>query len=82
MPARTPLRPSSTRHTVRAYQKFLSASVGVTPYSKRIPFDAAIEMADRMMYERKKAHHRVRDETRERRRPTEESQERAWDKPN
>ena len=82
LPAKIEEVRNSARHTARAYLKFLSASVGVTPYSKRIPFDTAIEMADRMMYERKKAHHRVRDETRERRRPTAEPTERAWDKPN
>ena len=39
----------------RAYRKFLTASVGVTPYSANVPFDVAIEQADRVMYERKKA---------------------------
>jgi diguanylate cyclase (GGDEF)-like protein len=39
----------------RAYRKFVAASVGVTPFSVRMPFDAAIEQADRAMYERKKA---------------------------
>jgi len=39
----------------RAYRKFLAASVGVTPYSSRAPFSVAIEQADRVMYERKKA---------------------------
>jgi diguanylate cyclase (GGDEF)-like protein len=39
----------------RAYRKFLTASVGVTPFSSRVPFDLAIEQADRVMYERKKA---------------------------
>jgi diguanylate cyclase (GGDEF)-like protein len=71
----------SPRHKERAYPKFLSASVGVTLYSKRIPFDSAVEMADRMMYERKKAHRQVRDDARGRQRPS-ESTERAWDKPN
>ena len=65
----------------RAYKKFLSASVGVTPYSKRIPFDAAVEMADRMMYERKKAHKETRGEALERPRPR-ETPVREWDKPN
>ena len=79
LPAKIEEVRNSSRHTARAYQKFLSASVGVTPYSKRIPFEAAIEMADRMMYERKKAHHQVRDDSR--RRPA-EPEVRAWDKPN
>ena len=39
----------------KAYRKFLAASVGVTPYSRSVPFDVAIEQADRVMYERKKA---------------------------
>ena len=39
----------------RAYRRFLAASVGVTPFSARVPFDVAIEQADRVMYERKKA---------------------------
>jgi PleD family two-component response regulator len=39
----------------RAYRKFLTASVGVTPFSARVTFDVAIEQADRVMYERKKA---------------------------
>ena len=43
-----------------AYRKFLTASVGVTPFSTRVPFDMAIESADRLMYERKKAHKQMR----------------------
>ncbi len=39
----------------KAYRRFLAASVGVTPYSRTIPFDVAIEQADRVMYERKRA---------------------------
>ena len=39
----------------RAYRKFVAASVGVTPFSVRMPFGVAIEQADRAMYERKKA---------------------------
>jgi diguanylate cyclase (GGDEF)-like protein len=45
----------SPRTAVRAYKKFLAASVGVTPFSTRVPFDMAIETADRVMYERKRA---------------------------
>jgi diguanylate cyclase (GGDEF)-like protein len=81
LPARIEEVRNSPRHTARAYRNFLSASVGVTPYSKRIPFDSAVEMADRMMYERKKAHRRIREDTRERQRPSDPA-ERAWDKPN
>ncbi len=81
LPAKIEEVRNSPRHQTRAYRKFLSASVGVTPYSKRIPFDSAVEMADRMMYERKKAHRRVREDTRERQRPS-ETADSAWDKPN
>lgn len=45
----------SPRTAARAYRKFLAASVGVTPFSTRVPFDMAIETADRVMYERKRA---------------------------
>jgi diguanylate cyclase (GGDEF)-like protein len=82
LPAKIEEVRNSSRQGDRAYKKFLSASVGVTPYSNRIPFDRAVEMADRMMYERKKAHQRVREDTRDRRRPDHPSEERAWDKPN
>ena len=44
----------------RPYRKFLTASVGVTPFSTRVPFDMAIAAADRLMYERKKAHKQAR----------------------
>jgi diguanylate cyclase (GGDEF)-like protein len=71
----------SSRHMERAYGKFLSASVGVTPYSTRIPFDSAVEAADRIMYERKNAHRQVRNDARERQWPNTPT-ERAWDKPN
>ena len=81
LPAKIEEVRNSARQGDRAYKKFLSASVGVTPYSNRIPFDRAVEMADRMMYERKKAHQRVREDTRDRRRADPPS-ERAWDKPN
>ncbi|MFN2387142.1 MAG: diguanylate cyclase domain-containing protein [Thermoanaerobaculia bacterium] len=47
----------------KAYRRFLAASVGVTPYSSRLPFDFAIESADRVMYERKKAHKEMRGAT-------------------
>ncbi len=71
----------SPRNSGRAYEKFISASVGVTPYSKRVPFDAAVEIADKMMYERKKAHKQTRSDVMERPRPR-ETPPRAWDKPN
>ncbi len=54
------------RNTARAYRKFLAASVGVTPFSSRVPFDLAIETADRVMYERKKALKQMRGDPLER----------------
>lgn len=51
----------------QAYRKFLTASVGVTAFSMRVPFDMAIESADRLMYERKKAHKQMRGTTDSRR---------------
>jgi diguanylate cyclase (GGDEF)-like protein len=42
------------------YLKFLAASVGIHPYSKRMSLDVAIAQADRVMYERKRAHREMR----------------------
>ncbi len=81
LPAKIEEVRQSPRHSARVYRKFLSASIGVTPYSKRIPFDAAVEMADRMMYERKNEHRQVREDTRGRERPG-EPPDGAWDEPN
>jgi diguanylate cyclase (GGDEF)-like protein len=50
----------SPRSGGRPYMKFLAASVGVHIYSKRIPLDVAISQADRVMYERKRAHRELR----------------------
>ena len=50
----------SSRSGGRPYMKFLAASVGVHIYSKRIPLDVAISQADRVMYERKRAHRELR----------------------
>jgi diguanylate cyclase (GGDEF)-like protein len=50
----------STRSGGKPYMKFLAASVGVHIYSKRIPLDVAISQADRVMYERKRAHRELR----------------------
>jgi len=44
----------------RAYPRFLAASVGVATFSRRIPIEDAIEKADAVMYERKKAHKEMR----------------------
>ena len=40
----------------KPYLRFLAASVGIHPYSKRLTLDLAIAQADRVMYERKRAH--------------------------
>jgi diguanylate cyclase (GGDEF)-like protein len=44
----------------RAYQRFLAASVGVARFSRRVTIEQAIEKADSVMYERKKAHKEMR----------------------
>jgi diguanylate cyclase (GGDEF)-like protein len=60
LPAKIDEVRQSPRTSARSYKRFLAASVGVTPFSTRVPFDMAIEMADRVMYERKKAHKQMR----------------------
>jgi diguanylate cyclase (GGDEF)-like protein len=75
----------SPRSGVRAYKKFLAASVGVTPFSSRVPFDMAIETADRVMYERKKALKLMRGDPLQREtgpRDTPTGNRRTWDKTN
>lgn len=54
------VKQSPPRSGGRPYMKFLAASVGVHIYSKRIPLDVAITQADRVMYERKRAHRELR----------------------
>jgi diguanylate cyclase (GGDEF)-like protein len=44
----------------RAYPRFLAASVGIAAFSRRVPIEQAIEKADSVMYERKKAHKEMR----------------------
>jgi diguanylate cyclase (GGDEF)-like protein len=44
----------------RAYARFLAASVGIASFSRRVPIEQAIERADGVMYERKKAHKEMR----------------------
>ncbi len=44
----------------RSYQRFLTASVGVARFSRRVSIEQAIEKADGVMYERKKAHKEMR----------------------
>ena len=83
LPAKIEEVRQSPRTAARAYRKFLAASVGVTPFSSRVPFDMAIESADRVMYERKKAHKQMRGDPLERRpRDTPPSARRTWDKTN
>ncbi|MDQ2980213.1 MAG: GGDEF domain-containing protein [Acidobacteriota bacterium] len=72
----------SQRSAPKAYKKFLAASVGVTPYSSRIPFDTAVETADRVMYERKKALKQMRGDPIQRTAPRETPTRRTWDKTN
>lgn len=50
----------SPRLKDRAYHRFLAASVGVARFSRRVPLEQAIEKADGVMYERKKAHKEMR----------------------
>lgn len=47
----------------KSYTKFLAASVGIHPYTRRVPIDVAIAQADRVMYERKRAHRELRGAT-------------------
>ncbi|HEY6066010.1 MAG TPA: GGDEF domain-containing protein [Thermoanaerobaculia bacterium] len=50
----------SGRLRERAYRRFLAASVGVAQFSRRVSIEQAIEKADSVMYERKKAHKEMR----------------------
>jgi diguanylate cyclase (GGDEF)-like protein len=70
------------RTTAKSYKKFLAASVGVTPFSSRVPFDMAIETADRVMYERKKALKQMRGDPLQRGGARETPTRRTWDKTN
>jgi diguanylate cyclase (GGDEF)-like protein len=81
LPAKIEEVRQSPRNAGRAYERFISASVGVTPYSKRIPFDAAVTIADKMMYERKKERKETRGESLERPR-LRETPSRPTEKPN
>lgn len=83
LPAKIEEVRQSPRLVPRAYKKFVAASVGVTPFSTRVPFDMAIETADRVMYERKKALKQMRgDPQRRTARDTPTSTRRTWDKTN
>ena len=50
----------TARLRARAYPRFLAASVGIAAFSRRVPIEQAIEKADSVMYERKKAHKEMR----------------------
>jgi diguanylate cyclase (GGDEF)-like protein len=50
----------SARLRERAYRRFLAASVGVAQFSRQVSIEQAIEKADGVMYERKKAHKEMR----------------------
>lgn len=60
LPARIDEVKQSPKLSEKAYPRFLAASVGVYPYSKRIPLDIALQQADRVMYEKKRAHRELR----------------------
>ncbi len=82
LPAKIEEVRQSPRLAGKPYKKFLTASVGVTPFSARVPFDLAMESADRAMYERKKALKQMRGEPLERGGARETPTRRTWDKTN
>ena len=69
LPSKIDETKQSTKPGAKPYTKFLAASVGVHPYSKRAPLDIAISQADRVMYERKRAHREMRGPADERKTP-------------
>ena len=66
LPAKIDEVKQSSKPGGKPYVKFLAASVGIHPYSKRMTLDLAIAQADRVMYERKRAHRELRGPARER----------------
>ena len=66
LPAKIDEVKQSTRQGGKPYVKFLAASVGVHPYSRRVSLDLALAQADRVMYERKRAHRELRGPVKER----------------
>jgi diguanylate cyclase (GGDEF)-like protein len=60
LPAKIDEVKQSPRLGGKPYLKFLAASVGVHPYSRRVSLDQALAQADRVMYERKRAHRELR----------------------
>lgn len=66
LPAKIDEVKQSPRPGGKPYTKFLAASVGVHPYSRRVSLDVALSQADRVMYERKRAHRELRGPAKER----------------
>jgi diguanylate cyclase (GGDEF)-like protein len=66
LPAKIDEVKQSPRQGGKPYVKFLAASVGVHPYSRRVSLDLALAQADRVMYERKRAHRELRGPAKER----------------
>ncbi len=66
LPAKIDEVKQSARPGGKAYLKFLAASVGVHPFSRRVSLDIALAQADRVMYERKRAHRELRGPAKER----------------
>jgi diguanylate cyclase (GGDEF)-like protein len=60
LPAKIDEVKQSSRPGGKPYAKFLAASVGIHPYTRRVTLDVAIAQADRIMYERKRAHRELR----------------------
>jgi diguanylate cyclase (GGDEF)-like protein len=60
LPAKIDEVKQSIRPGGKPYAKFLAASVGIHPFSRRVTLDLAIAQADRVMYERKRAHRELR----------------------
>jgi diguanylate cyclase (GGDEF)-like protein len=66
LPAKIDEVKQSARPGGKPYLKFLAASVGVHPFSRRVSLDIALSQADRVMYERKRAHRELRGPAKER----------------
>lgn len=66
LPAKIDEVKQSPRPSGKPYLKFLAASIGVHPYSRRVGLDLALAQADRVMYERKRAHRELRGPAKER----------------
>jgi len=66
LPAKIDEVKQSPRPGGKPYLKFLAASIGVHPFSRRVSLDLALAQADRVMYERKRAHRELRGPVKER----------------